>query len=89
MADNFIHLKIVRIYQSLPFGDNMLSFVVKVAFIYTAERMTYLHGSKYAPTYRVSIQLVPTVKNPHFTAAISELGKDGSIRPRMIYKPVK
>jgi hypothetical protein len=63
------------------------TLVIKVAFVYTTERMTYLHGARYAPTYRVSVQLVPEPKKPHFSAAISELGKDGGIKPVMIYRP--
>lgn len=63
------------------------TLIVKMAFIYTADRMTYLHGAKYAPTYRVSVQLTPEFKSPHFSAAISELGKDGGIKPVMIYRP--
>lgn len=65
----------------------MEALIVKVAFIYTADRLTYLHGGKYAPTYRVSAQLHPTVKVPHFSAAISEVGKEGNIKPVMIYRP--
>jgi hypothetical protein len=64
----------------------MIGIIVKVAFIYTADRMTYIHGSKYVPTYRVSMQIHPEIKNPHFTAAISELSKTGQIRPTILYR---
>lgn len=63
------------------------SLVIKIAFIYTSDRMTFIHGSNYTPTYRVSIELFPKVKPPHFSAAISEVDKEGRIKPVLIYRP--
>lgn len=65
----------------------LTSLIVKVAFIYTADRMTYIHGNKYAPTYRVSVRVTPELSKPKFSIAISELDKFGAIRkPTVIAK---
>jgi hypothetical protein len=62
----------------------LTSLVVKVAFIYTADRMTYIHGNKYAPTYRISMYVTPELSKPKFTVAISEVDKLGTIRKPFI-----
>ena len=63
------------------------SLIVKVAFIYTADRMTYIHGNKYAPTYRVSVRVAPELSIPKFSVAVSELDKLGAIRkPTVVMK---
>ena len=65
----------------------LTSLVIKVAFVYTADKMSYIHGNKYAPTYRVSVRIVPELTAPKFTAAISEVDKIGTIRkPTIIMK---
>ena len=60
---------------------------IKIAFIYTSERLHIIHGSKYAPTYRVSVGIYPEVTKPKFTAAVSEVKKDGTIfNPVIFYR---
>ena len=65
----------------------MIGIVIKIAFILSADKATFMYGRKYIPTYRVSKQLTPEVKPLHFSAAISEVNKIGTIKPIIIYKP--
>lgn len=61
--------------------------IIKAAFVVQAERMTYIHGSKYAPTIRVSVRLHPRMTVPKFSVAVSEIKKDGTIfRPMIVWK---
>lgn len=63
------------------------ALIIKIAFVVQAERMTYIHGSKYAPTYRVSMRIYPRLTAPKFSAAVSEIKKDGTIfRPVVVWK---
>ena len=61
------------------------SLIVKVAFLYVADRQT-LQGCPYVPTLRVSLRLNPEVTGPKLTIAASELGKDGTIKPYLVYR---
>lgn len=65
----------------------MIGTVIKIAFILSADKQSFMYGRKYIPTYRVSKQIGPEIKPIHFSAAISEVNKVGTIKPIIIYKP--
>jgi hypothetical protein len=65
----------------------MIGTIIKIAFVLSADKQSFIYGRKYIPTYRVSKQITPEIKPLHFSAAISEVNKTGSIKPIIIYKP--
>lgn len=64
----------------------MPSVILKLAFIFVADRQVYEHGAKYYPTYRVSMTVYPEIRAPKFSAAVSEVSKEGVIKPKVIIR---
>ena len=62
------------------------TITVKVAVLYVDERRAYFQGTKFTPTYRVSCHLYPAPTFPKFSVALSEVGKDGAIKPALLIK---
>lgn len=66
----------------------MFDIVIKLAFIFcdTNHKVDLITHQGMVPTYRISMQVHPTIKPPKVSAAISEIKKDGKIEPLVIIK---
>jgi hypothetical protein len=64
----------------------LLPLAIKVAFLYEdTRRVDYVKPSIH-PTYRVSLQVYPKLKAPHFSAALSDVDRFGIIKPLVLVR---
>lgn len=62
--------------------------IIKIAFIFcdTNHRLDLVTHEGLVPTYRISMEIYPSIKPPKVSAAVSRISKDGKIDPVVIIR---